>query len=125
MGDPKLLRIVFQNLLSNSVKYTQVGGTIGAEISTRGQDLYISIWDNGYGIPKHQQSSMFQKLFRADNVRQKDTEGTGLGMYIIKAIVESAHGKIWFDSEENKGTKFHVLMPLSGMIKKTGVKGLS
>ncbi|HXK37593.1 MAG TPA: PAS domain S-box protein [Candidatus Paceibacterota bacterium] len=124
-GDPKLLRIVFQNLLSNSVKYTQVGGTIGAEINTRGNDLYISIWDNGYGIPKHQQSSMFQKLFRADNVRQKDTEGTGLGMYIIKAIVESAQGKIWFDSEEDKGTKFHVLMPLSGMIKKTGAKGLT
>jgi signal transduction histidine kinase len=46
-------------------------------------------------------------------------------MYIIKAIVESAQGKIWFDSEEDKGTKFHVLMPLSGMIKKTGAKGLT
>lgn len=124
-ADPKLIRIVFQNLLSNSVKYTQIGGKLGVEISTRGSDLYISIWDNGYGIPKHQQSQMFQKLFRADNVRQKDTEGTGLGMYIIKAIVESANGKIWFDSEEDKGTKFHVLMPLSGMIKKTGTKGLS
>lgn len=124
-ADPKLIRIVFQNLLSNSVKYTQIGGKIGVEISTRGSDLYISIWDNGYGIPKHQQSQMFQKLFRADNVRQKDTEGTGLGMYIIKAIVESANGKIWFDSEEDKGTKFHVIMPLSGMVKKVGSKGLS
>ncbi len=124
-ADPKLIRIVFQNLLSNSVKYTQVGGKIGVEISTKGSDLYLSVWDNGYGIPRHQQSQMFQKLFRADNVRQKDTEGTGLGMYIIKAIVESAKGRIWFDSEENKGTKFHVLMPLSGMIKKTGTKGLS
>ncbi len=124
-ADPKLMRIVFQNLLSNSVKYTQVGGKIGVEISTKGSDLYISIWDNGYGIPRHQQGQMFQKLFRADNVRQKDTEGTGLGMYIIKAIVESANGRIWFDSEEDKGTKFHVLMPLSGMIKKVGAKGLS
>lgn len=124
-ADPKLMRIVFQNLLSNSVKYTQIGGKIGVEISIKGPDLYISIWDNGYGIPRHQQGQMFQKLFRADNVRQKDTEGTGLGMYIIKAIVESAHGRIWFDSEEDKGTKFHVLMPLTGMVKKTGAKGLS
>ncbi len=124
-ADPKLMRIVFQNLLSNSVKYTQIGGKVGVEIGVKDADLYISIWDNGYGIPRHQQGQMFQKLFRADNVRQKDTEGTGLGMYIIKAIVESAHGRIWFDSEEDKGTKFHVLMPLTGMVKKTGVKGLS
>ncbi len=125
LADPKLMRIVFQNLLSNSVKYTQVGGKIGVEISVKGSDLYLSVWDNGYGIPRHQQGQMFQKLFRADNVRQKDTEGTGLGMYIIKAIVESANGRIWFDSEEDKGTRFHVLMPMTGMIRKVGAKGLS
>ena len=67
----------------------------------------------------------YSKTFPADNVRQKDTEGTGLGMYIVKAIVESSGGKIWFESEENKGTTFHVLMPLSGMPKKTGAKGLA
>lgn len=123
-ADPKLMRIIFQNFLSNSVKYTQEGGHIEVEISTRAPDLYIRVTDNGYGIPKQQQGKMFEKLFRADNVRQKDTEGTGLGMYIIKAIVDSSGGRIWFESEEDKGTTFHVLMPLSGMPKKTGVKGL-
>jgi signal transduction histidine kinase len=124
-ADPKLIRIVFQNFLSNSVKYTQPDGHIVAEIGTHEGSLYIRVTDNGYGIPKTQHGKIFEKLFRADNVRQKDTEGTGLGMYIVKAIVESSGGKIWFDSEENKGTTFSVLLPLSGMVKKSGFKGLS
>lgn len=124
-ADPKLLRIIFQNFLSNSVKYTPEGGAIAAEISVRDANLYIRVSDNGYGIPKAQQGKIFEKLFRADNVRQKDTEGTGLGMYIVKAIVEVSGGKIWFESEENKGTTFHVLLPLAGMPKKGGTKGLS
>ncbi len=123
-ADSKLIRIVFQNFLSNSVKYTQPEGHITAEISTKEGNLYIRVSDNGYGIPKGQHGKIFEKLFRADNVRQKDTEGTGLGMYIVKAIVESSGGKIWFESEENKGTTFHVFMPLTGMPKKGGMKGL-
>ncbi len=125
VADPKLIRIVFQNFLSNSVKYTQAGGHIVAEIGVQENNLYIRVSDNGYGIPKTQHAKIFEKLFRADNVRQKDTEGTGLGMYIVKAIVESSGGKIWFESEENQGTTFHVLMPLSGMPRKGGAKGLS
>jgi PAS domain S-box-containing protein len=124
MADSKLIRIVFQNFLSNSVKYTQPEGHIVAEIATQGNQLYIRVSDNGYGIPKSQHGKIFEKLFRADNVRQKDTEGTGLGMYIVKAIVESSGGKIWFESAENEGTTFHVLLPLAGMPKKGGTKGL-
>jgi PAS domain S-box-containing protein len=124
-ADPKLIRIVFQNFLSNSVKYTQPEGHIAAEIGTREGSLYIRVADNGYGIPKTQHGKIFEKLFRADNVRQKDTEGTGLGMYIVKAIIESSGGRIWFESEENKGTTFYALLPLSGMVKKSGFKGLS
>ena len=124
-ADPKLIRIVFQNFLSNSVKYTQPGGHIAVEIARREDNLYIRVTDDGYGIPKAQHSKIFEKLFRADNVRQKDTEGTGLGMYIVKAIIENSGGKIWFDSEENHGTTFHVLMPITGMPHKLGAKGLN
>ena len=125
IADPKLIRIVFQNFLSNSVKYTQAGGHIAVEIATRENSIYIRVSDNGYGIPKGQHGKIFEKLFRADNVRQKDTEGTGLGMYIVKAIVKSSGGKIWFESEENQGTTFHVMMPINGMPKKTGARGLA
>ena len=125
IADPKLLRIIFQNLLSNSVKYTQQGGAIAIEIGVRQNSLSIRVTDNGYGIPKSQHAKIFQKLFRADNVRQKDTEGTGLGMYIVKAIVESSGGQISFESEENHGTAFHISLPISGMVKKEGARGLS
>ncbi len=123
--DPELTHAIFQNLLSNSVKYTPEKGKITITIKTDKKDLLIKVADNGYGIPKKQQSKMFSKLFRADNVQTKNTEGTGLGMYIVKSIIDEAGGKIWFESEENKGTTFFITIPLSGMKKKEGAKGLS
>lgn len=116
--DPKLLRMIFQNLLSNAVKYTPVNGKIEFSISfDNKKSLNIKISDTGYGIPKNQQDKIFTKLFRADNVRDKDTDGTGLGLYIVKSIVENSGGKIWFESEdlkasEHPGTIFYVTLPL-------------
>lgn len=124
-ADAKLTRIIFQNLLSNAVKYTPPGGQITLEIARHDPFLYIRIADTGYGIPVAQHDKIFQKLFRADNVRQKDTEGTGLGMYIVKAIIDAAEGSIRFDSAEDQGTTFHVQIPLTGMKKKSGTKGLT
>lgn len=123
-ADPKLLTIVFGNLLSNAVKYTPDGGSIKLSISKANGQLSIVIEDTGYGIPKNQQDKIFSKLFRADNVREQDTEGTGLGLYIVKAIIDHSGGKISFESEENKGTTFYVSFPLEGMKKKEGTKVL-
>lgn len=123
-ADPKLIRIIFQNLLSNSVKYTQEEGEINLILTQDKKNLLITESDNGYGIPKDQQDKIFSKLFRADNVREKDTEGTGLGLYIVKSIVDHAGGSIRFESEEDKGTKFYISLPLSGMKKKIGSKPL-
>ena len=123
-ADPKLIRIVFQNLLSNSVKYTPEKGEIKLILARDKKNLLITVSDNGYGIPKDQQDKIFSKLFRADNVRERDTEGTGLGLYIIKSIVDHSGGNISFKSEEDKGTSFFVTMPLAGMKKKLGNKPL-
>jgi signal transduction histidine kinase len=68
--------------------------------------------DTGYGIPKAQQSKIFGKLFRADNVRVLDVEGTGLGLYIVKEVVEKMGGRVWFESIEGSGTTFYVVIPL-------------
>jgi len=128
--DPKFLRMVFQNLLSNAVKYTPEKGSVEFVIEHIDKDqfiegkridedlLVIKISDTGYGIPKNQQDKIFTKLFRADNAREKSTEGTGLGLYIVKSVVDNSGGKIWFESEENKGTTFYVTFPMSGMKKK-------
>ena len=119
-ADPKLLIMVIQNLLSNSVKYTKEGGKIEISLSLDlpKKVLIFKISDNGYGIPKNQQAKIFTKLFRADNVRGKDTEGTGLGLYIVKAIIDNSGGKVWFESEEDKGTIFYVTLPFNLLLKK-------
>ncbi len=132
IADPKLMRIVLQNLLSNAVKYTPEKGIVtidikniikGDQISGQKVDLngiVITVCDSGYGIPDGDKDKMFGKLFRAENVREMDTEGTGLGLYIVKSIIDHAGGKIWFESELNKGTTFYVFLPLEGMKKKEG-----
>jgi signal transduction histidine kinase len=117
--DPKLLRMVIQNLLSNSIKYTPEGGKITLTLSHNNKEnVVLKMSDTGYGIPENQQDKIFTKLFRADNVIGKDTEGTGLGLYIAKSIVEQAGGKLWFESEENKGTTFYASLPLGKTTKK-------
>ncbi|HUX80940.1 MAG TPA: HAMP domain-containing sensor histidine kinase, partial [Candidatus Paceibacterota bacterium] len=121
-ADPKLLRMVMQNILSNSVKYTPEDGEIDFTITLTDnkKNILLKISDTGYGIPKNQQGNIFTKLFRADNVRDKDTDGTGLGLYIVKSIVKNSGGKIWFKSEggvENVGTTFFVSLPLDGAEK--------
>lgn len=123
-ADPQLTRIIFQNLLSNSVKYTPDRGIISLTIKTHQSDILIKVSDSGCGIPKAQQWQIFKKLFRADNVREKDPDGTGLGLYIVKSVIEQFGGKIWFESTQNKGTIFYVMIPLKGMEKKKGTKGL-
>jgi signal transduction histidine kinase len=136
-ADPKLLRMVAQNLLSNAVEYTPDKGKVGFDIwlakkgdevggkKVKEDSIVIIVSDTGYGIPAAQQEKIFTKLFRADNVREKDTDGTGLGLYIVKAIVDHSGGEIWFESEENKGTTFYVTLPLTGMKKKEGTKALT
>ncbi|XOU94984.1 MAG: ATP-binding protein [Candidatus Kerfeldbacteria bacterium] len=123
-ADRKLVRIIFQNFISNAVKYTPANGKVEVVIKKDKKYITVSVSDNGYGIPKNQQDKIFTKLFRADNIRKTDTEGTGLGLYIVKSIAEQSGGKVWFDSEENKGTTFYISLPLSGMKATEGTKGL-
>lgn len=108
--DPTLLRIVLQNLLSNAIKYTlkdsKTSILIALEESATG--ITLSVTDHGMGIPKAEQMRVFQKFFRAKNVRKNDTDGNGLGLYITRTIVDRLGGEISFTSEENKGTTFTV-----------------
>lgn len=124
-ADPNLLRIVIQNLLTNSIKYTPDGGQITLTIKKEDDNVDIEVADNGYGIPEEQKSRIFTKLFRADNIVTKVTEGTGLGLYIVKSIVDESGGKITFMSKENEGTTFFVHLPIVGMKKRVGEKRLS
>lgn len=110
--DPDLIRVIFENLISNAIDYNHEKGSLTISISKRASDLLISVADTGYGIPKHQQSQIFTKMFRADNIRTIDPNGNGLGLYMTKSIIEKLGGKIWFESEEDKGTTFFFTLPL-------------
>lgn len=122
--DPNLIRIVLQNLISNAVKYTREKGKVWVAIDKDKEDVVITVKDNGLGIPEAQKDKIFTKLFRADNVKKTAIEGTGLGLYIVKSIIEHAGGTVSFTSQENKGTTFTVTFPLKGMEKKEGTREL-
>lgn len=110
--DPAWLRIIFQNLITNAIKYSPPGQQIEINLQQQGQVIKLVVKDHGCGIPLSQQDAIFTKLFRADNARKLIGDGSGLGLYISKAMVEAAGGKIWFISEENEGSTFYVTLPV-------------
>ncbi|HBK34547.1 MAG: PAS/PAC sensor hybrid histidine kinase [Candidatus Uhrbacteria bacterium GW2011_GWE2_40_58] len=125
MIDPLLVREVFANLLTNAVKYTPEKGEIRIFVSQKREEILVQVSDTGYGIPKAQQNRVFKRFFRGDNIMTKEPDGTGLGLYITKAIVESSGGKIWFKTKENEGTTFWFTIPKKGMEKKEGDRTLA
>lgn len=111
--EPTLLKTIIENLISNSIKYTKPGGKITIEISKDKDTFLVKISDTGYGIPEEEQSRIFTKLFRASNIKDLDTDGTGLGLYIVKAMVGRMGGRIWFVSKEHEGSIFYVSLPIN------------
>jgi len=130
--DKSLMRQVVHNLLTNAVRYSGQGGKgkecgdIVVTLTVDSENYVIAVKDNGIGIPKEAQERIFDKFFRADNATKTEAEGSGLGMYVAKMIVEASEGKIWFESKgDGSGTTFYVTIPVKGMKMKEGEKGLA
>jgi len=112
--DVEKMRIAVDNLLDNAIKYTPPGGKILVSLDylKKTKEIEFEIQDTGVGIPADQKDRVFSKFFRGANVMRMDTEGSGLGIFITKNIIEAHGGKIWFESEENKGTTFYLTLPV-------------
>jgi len=111
-GNPDMIEQLLENLVSNAVKYTSSGGRVGLEVSSGANGMVrIEVSDNGIGIPKSAVPRLFTEFFRADNARAIEEIGTGLGLTIVKRIVDQHGGRILVESEEGLGTIFVVHLP--------------
>ncbi|MBU4078266.1 PAS domain-containing protein [Patescibacteria group bacterium] len=113
-ADIEKLSLAIKNLLENAIFYTSPGGKVILSAGRINNDVLVSVKDSGIGIPKDQQKRVFNKFFRGDNAVRMETEGTGLGLFITKNIIEAHEGKISFESEEGKGTTFKFSLPAIG-----------
>lgn len=111
--DQNVLRIITENLITNAINYTPQTGVINVMIRKEDDNIILSVSDTGYGIPADQHHKIFEKSFRASNIKDSHPEGTGLGLYIIKKVLEKINSRIWFESTEGKGTTFHVAIPMN------------
>jgi len=108
---------VISNLVSNALNYTPAGGLVEISLEANNQEVITHVKDNGPGIPSAALPKLFTKFFRVSGVLEQGSKGTGLGLYISKAIVDMHKGRIWVESELGKGSRFSFSVPVSSVQK--------
>jgi len=110
--DVEKIGLAIQNLIENAVRYTEPEGKVKVSLGGDKKEIKFEIEDTGVGIPENQKDRIFTKFFRGANVIRMETEGSGLGLFITKNIIEAHGGKIWFESEEGRGSTFFFTLPI-------------
>jgi adenylate cyclase len=111
-GDPSHLSRVFINLLSNAIKYTPEGGLISVTMQLDGVRALVKVQDTGCGLAPDELPKLFQEFYRSSNPINEKVRGTGLGLVLVKKIIEAHQGNIWVNSEVGKGTTFSFTIPV-------------
>ncbi|PJF21358.1 MAG: hypothetical protein CUN56_11490, partial [Phototrophicales bacterium] len=112
MGNLRQLSQVVSNLIGNAIKYTPNGGEIDVTLRVEDDDVLLEVKDNGYGIPKDAQANLFTEFYRVRNRATAGIPGTGLGLSLVKSVVQAHRGDVWVESDENQGSTFFVRLPL-------------
>jgi len=112
--DPQMLYNVLQNLVSNAINYSPNETAVTIHVAKDGENMVkISVINKGEPIPKEEQARLFEKFYRAESTKKMKEEGTGLGLFIVKSLIESVGGKVGIVSESNKDTEFYFNIPVS------------
>lgn len=123
--DALIVKEIMTNLITNAIKYTPDAGSVKLIIRPRPTSILVEITDSGWGIPKYSQDQVFSKFFRAQNIVKRETTGTGLGLYLVKGLVDALGGRIRFVSDEGKGTSFFFSLPRNKRLPKRVQPGKS
>jgi len=110
--DPGRMQQVLHNLIENAMRYTPPGGSVRVRLSTTRDEARIEVSDTGVGIPEKDLPFVFERFFRSDRARRAYTGGSGLGLSIVRWIVEAHKGKVEIASEVDRGTTVKVKLPL-------------
>jgi signal transduction histidine kinase len=111
-GSVKLFKSLWENLISNAIKYTLPGGEVTISLRLEAGQIEGEVCDTGIGIPQEEQAQLFNEFFRAKNAKKLNLHGTGLGLVIVKRIVEGIGGTIQVKSQEGYGSKFSFRLPV-------------
>jgi signal transduction histidine kinase len=114
MGDPDQLERVTANLLGNAVKFS-AGGTVTVAVERSADEAVLTVSDQGMGIPSAEAGQLFERFFRSSNAQRAEVQGSGLGLVIVKEIVDHHNGRIEVESEEGVGTTVRVRLPLQAL----------
>jgi signal transduction histidine kinase len=112
LADYEQVQEVLLNLLDNALKYSPLGGTVTVSARQQGDEIIVSVADQGIGIPEQDRDRLFQRFSRLDSRFVRQVKGTGLGLYICKAIVEAHGGRIWAEAVNGGGSRFSFSLPL-------------
>lgn len=110
-GDSNQFRRAIVNLVENAIKFNSAGGEVLIQANNRGNQIFITISDDGIGIPPDVQTKIFERFFRGHQRGAEHASGSGLGLSLVKAVIESHNGKIWVRSQPDVGTTFHITVP--------------
>lgn len=112
LADPARIEQVLTNLITNATKYSPEAGEVTVGVERAGTAVHLWVRDEGIGIPRTELGRLFDRFYRASNARRRGYGGLGLGLYVVHEIVQRSRGQIWVESEEGRGTTFHITLPL-------------
>ncbi len=111
--DIGMIEVVINNLIGNAIKFTPEGGHIDVELEKNNDEVWLSVSDDGIGIPTDKLDRIFSRFYQVEDHMRRHYEGLGLGLAIVKELVELHHGRIWVENKEPQGSKFYIALPLT------------